>query len=264
MHAEPNRILTQQRLRLVGHHARSVVRGLQLPEGSIIPSLTLCQVCSRPVEKMWPRCYKCNVVWREYGTNAADAVVPLSYAVKNRSELQQFYYDLFQYKGEPASSPAQNRLYALLGLFEMYHLSCLERSAGRRVDQVVTVPSGRGRSDHPLPRIAQALERPILAAKFVGAPRGGRAVGVRPSDFAIQGGVGRHVVVLEDTWVSGANAQSLAIQAKAAGAEYVSIVVLARLLDYSQDITGQLVDSWSPDVAWSYVPCPVLGAGCLA
>lgn len=250
-----------QLLRLVGHHARAVVRDLRLPVGSLLPTVALCGVCSTPIEATYSKCYKCNGNAGQFHDQLADVVVPLSYAVKSNGDLQQFYSDLYRYKGENPSEPAKNRLRALLYLFRAHHFDCLEMAAGKAVDLVIAVPSGRGRTNHPLPGIAHDLGLPVVSARFVGTT-GSRARRVAPSDFEIPTRLYGHVVILEDTWVTGANAQSLAIQAKAAGAEHVSVVVLARLLDYGYETTRQLVDSWPPGLTWSPDPCPVLGVNC--
>ncbi len=254
---------TRRLLRYIGQHARTVVRRAQMPEGALVPDIKLCEVCQTPAKAPWDRCYACHKETEAWGEEMADIVVPLSYAVKSYEALQQFYYDLHQYKRDPKPSlPAQKRLMALIQLFRMHHLGCLEEAAEAKVSMVLPVPSGRDRKNHPLPMIANGLGLPVISATYTGPPRESRATEVELNHYKIGQRLQGHVLVLEDTWVTGRNAQVIAIQARRAGAEYVSIVVLARMLDYGFPPTKGFVDSWDPDARWSTQPCPVTGSKC--
>lgn len=257
----------QQLLKLVGYHARSVQPRYSFPPNSLFPKTSVCAVCRGPIKATYQMCYDCMERDRQFGDKTADIVVPLSYAVKNHKDLQQFYFDLHRYKDERPSQPALNRLKALLLLFRLHHLHCLENEVGMKVKSVVTVPSRRNRANHPLPDIAQMLERtldgvagiPVISAQHVAPPRGDRPQRTDPSAFSIDTRLSGHVLILEDTWVKGHNAQSLAIQAKQAGAQRVSIVVLARMLDYDYSLTRDLIDSWQPDDHFDIGLCPISG-----
>ena len=254
------RVLLEQ---LAGHHARTVRRDARLPEDALLKTLTMCPVCAAPIAVPYERCAQCLGHRRgPYRDELADMVIPLTYAVKGYPDLSQFYSDLFSYKREPhPSDKALNRVAAPVLAFARYHLTCLEKVTGHPVTGVTTVPSGRGRSGERLRRIATSLG-PVVGSNNTAPSRDGRASGLQPDNIEFESPVRGHLIVLEDTWVTGANAQSVAVQAHRAGASSVSIVVIARLLDYGWSPSQQLIDSWSPDATWQATVCPVSGAGC--
>lgn len=262
--------LDAQLLALVGYHARTVRRGVQLPKGALLPEMKECDVCCGPVDGSYPLCWACNSLLKEFPTELADIVVPLSYAVKGHKNLQQFYYDLHRYKAEQPSIAAQNRLKALMMMFKIHHMHCLEKAIGMPVSSVTAVPSGRNRANHPLPDIARLLtksngdepEIPLIPARFAGQTRQGRAQRINPDDFVFDQELQGHVIVVEDTWVTGTNAQGLAVKARRQGAEKVSIVVLARMLDYDFPPTKKLVDTWQDSDRFDASICPVAEGGC--
>lgn len=250
--------IQQGLLPLVGPLARTVRRDFYLKRDLLEPSIRVCQICCAPAQG-YLQCYQCYVRQQSFGTELADAVVPLSYAVKNNVSFQQFNFDLHRYKDASPSFPAGIRLRALLRMFRFLHLDCLESNVGQSVNAVIAVPSGRNRPNHPLPLIAEMLDRQLLPARYIGTTRTFRTNNTNPDDFVIDGQPYGHVVVLEDTWVQGNNAQSLAIKARRCGAERVSIVVLARMLDYQFPPTKVMVDTWlHPDHFDPFV-CPVPG-----
>jgi phosphoribosylpyrophosphate synthetase len=71
---------------------------------------------------------------------------------------------------------------------------------------------------------------------------------------------GRHVLVVDDTWVSGGKAQSAALALKLAGAARVTIVCIGRLLSYRWDEHRLLIDSLSEP--YDAMRCPVTGSVC--
>ncbi len=67
-------------------------------------------------------------------------------------------------------------------------------------------------------------------------------------------------MILDDTWTSGAHAQSAALALSAAGASAVSIMVVGRWLDPDHRETAVFISSLTTD----YDPyrCPITGAVC--
>src|SRR5262249_60279921 len=91
-------------------------------------------------------------------------------------------------------------------------------------------PSGRGRAG-PHPR--QALAAPYLVLPRLGMrPRPGGDPWARSLDAgrfrAGREAAGADVLLLDDTWASGASAQSAAAALKLAGARAVAVVVIGR------------------------------------
>lgn len=158
----------------------------------------------------------------------ADLVVPISYSPRTG----QHHHNLRSYKIDPPSLPARWNLLALLLLFLRDHLGCVEEHGGGPRTHVVTVPSTRGRPGvHPLTElVGDRLGLPWLPILTSASYERGDhqfhrdwfAVGPLPRDRPV------HALVLDDTWTTGARAQSLAYGLKTAGAASVAIVVLGR------------------------------------
>lgn len=247
-------------VRMVSAIARNPVRSEQL--GGLVQLRSTCEVCLAPVEG-YPRCFQCNR-HREIvdETDLADLIIPLSYAIQPGSHapqrVAQYYSDLYSYKNYDAGA-AKLRLKIMIYLFAIKHWQCLERKQGR-VSLITSVPSGQGRSPHPLEEIRAQLQTyaPIIDASYVGQPRSGRAADMNPDDFSFPRQLAGHVLIVEDAWFKGNNAQAVAVKAKRMGAERVTILVLGRVLNLGFDVTRAWVEStnlanqqWDPD------DCPV-------
>lgn len=245
----------------VANIARNPTRQTQ-PTGQLFSPSTHCEVCTTPTDG-WQLCLRCRDHRERFGADSlADLVVPLSYAVKGHSTLAQYYFDLHNYKATPVVKPARNRLLIMMLAFKDLHLACLERAVGP-VDVVTSVPSGRGRpGPHPLEVFYIVLLLPFVDAVHVGASRAGRAADADPDAVVFRDRLKGHVLIIEDAWVKGNNAQSLAVAAKRAGAERVSIVALGRVLDMAWGPSAQFVDRNLVDARWSPLVCPVTGSSC--
>jgi len=192
------------------------------------PAPGRCRACRGPVRPGYVRCYQCELHAQSAPGLLADAVAPVAHAVKG-SPLAR---DLWLYKaGRPGSGAAGSRLLLLLLAFLHDHGPRVWRQAGMaRPSHACVVPSGRGRAGlHPL----QALAAPYLALPWVSMhPRPGGDPWARSLDAgrfrAGPGAAGARVLLLDDTWASGASAQSAAVALKQAGAQAVAVVVIGR------------------------------------
>jgi hypothetical protein len=159
----------------------------------------------------------------------ADAVVPVSYAVKGTA----FADDLWRYKsGHTLNAPdasARRSVLALLLAFLDDHGPCVWRHAAMPAPSLLAVvPSGCGRpGPHPLLALAAPCLRLPLWPLAIRPGRQGRDLDVHRFQ-ASRAGAGGSVLLVDDTWVSGASAQSAAAALKLAGARHVAIVVLGR------------------------------------
>lgn len=225
--------------------------------GGLVPLRVTCPVCRAPIDPAYAQCRSCHRHRQAVDpAELADLVVPLSYAVKRT----QYYYDLWSYKRAPEPAPAAvERMKIMMAIFTAHHWDCVVNLQGS-VNWLTSVPSGHGRSPHPLETIRDiaATRAAVANARFVGELRDGRAADMRPDDFDFERQLHGHVLIIEDTWVAGNNAQALAVKAKRRGAERVTIVVLGRVLDPEYSMTAEWIEStrlrtqrWNPDV------CPV-------
>lgn len=200
----------------------------------------VCRTCRGPADPGFARCFQCD----QHVTGApgllADAVIPVSYAVKGGPHAA----NLWRYKSAgPAAAPAAAALLSVLLVFLRDHGRCAWRAAGSAApSHVATVPSTRGRpGPHPLrAMLGSCLALPQIR---LAGPQA-RPDPLEPDDREVDPGLfaapdlgGARLLLLDDTWTTGARAQSAAAAAKLAGARSVVIIVLGRHLSRA-GITG--------------------------
>jgi hypothetical protein len=201
-----------------------------LPGGERLRPAGLCLVCAGPVRAGYLRCFQCDLHAQSAPGLLADVVAPAAYAAKGGSLVR----DLWLYKsGRDGSGLAAARVLSLLLRFLRERGPAVWQAAGMgRPTAACVVPSGRGRpGPHPL----RALAGPYLARPWLSLrPRPGGDPWARtldPARFQATGPLpGAAVLLLDDTWVSGASAQSAAVALKLAGAAAVAVVVVGRHL----------------------------------
>jgi len=234
-----------------GGYLRNVIRQ---------PGVT-CTVCADPV-RGFDRCWRCAQLRRVAGV--ADVVAPLTYAIAGTPSGAL----LRDYKNHPARKvrePLTAVITWLLWLGLSGHERCVGAAAGMPVSARVVIPSLTCRpGTHPLTEIAGAIgvlgEEVMLRA----APDALCDRVLRPEKFVVTpaGAVrGRHVLVLDDMWTTGSNAQSAALALRCAGAAVISVMVVGRWLNprYGRTadfIATRLRGDFDPDL------CPVTGGSC--
>jgi hypothetical protein len=195
-----------------------------------------CVVCRGSVDARYQLCYNCANHRRAAPGLLADLVVPISYSIGGTS----YATALWQYKSHTAESSARDNaraaLLLILLVFLHDHGRCLWPPVGVAAPtHVAVVPGGRGRTGmHPL----KALARPYLALPWADLVirSGDLALGrdLHVGRFGVTGRLtGATILLLDDTWTSGASAQSAAAALKLAGARSVVTVVLGRHLNPS-------------------------------
>jgi hypothetical protein len=195
-----------------------------------------CRTCRGPVQAGFARCYQCDLAHARCAGLLADVVAPVAYAVKGG----RLAGDLWRYKsGAAGATEAGVRLTAMLARFLRERGGQVWRAAGMIAGPglAAVVPSGQGRPGaHPLAGIvASCVDVPIVplsTAPGAAARARGLADGVATGWLTVGGAVaGADMLLVDDTWVSGASAQSAAAALKAAGARRVALVVIGRHVD---------------------------------
>jgi hypothetical protein len=176
-------------------------------------------------------CYACTK-----GEPQLDAIVPIAYSLTG----DPLHSDLIRYKrcADPWVEIATARLALILQRFLAAHEGCVAAAAGvDRFNLVTTVPSGVAVRDeyHPLRRIVGEMV-PASAARHERLLRRSAADVHRrafdPARYeAVRRVVGANVLIIDDTWTTGASAQSAAAALKSAGARRVGAVVIGRHLN---------------------------------
>jgi hypothetical protein len=215
-------------------------RALRLAGGMAAPAPAgpdLCRTCFGPAAPGGDRCYPCALHRECAPGSLASAVLPVAYAVKGSQHARR----LWTYKSaRPASHEAGRALTVLLLVFLREHGPCLARAVGwAGPTHLAVVPSGRGRpGPHPL----RALLRPYLRLPWAGlaasADADSRDRELDPLRFTAPRLDGARVLLLDDTWTTGASVQSAALALRRAGASAVAAVVLGRHLGRDAAGTG--------------------------
>jgi predicted amidophosphoribosyltransferase len=193
------------------------------------PGEAVCRVCFDLTDGH-PHCYGCA-----YAGPWLDAVVPISYSVAH----EQLHHALAGYKRArvEVARRFEVELAAVLWRHLDRHEQCVAAAAGTSgFELVTTVPSSTRERDgtHPLHRVVGELTGPTRGRHERLLRRSQASVTARefsPDKFeAIRGLAGGSVLLIDDTWTTGANARSAAAALKAAGAGAVAAVVIGRHL----------------------------------
>jgi predicted amidophosphoribosyltransferase len=211
-----------------------------------------CRTCCAPVPAPAVLCRSCRRL-----PAVLDAVLPASLSVGGG----RLYRELRGYKDDAAEAArdAYTRGLALvLAMFLSAHERCLASAAGVSAFTVVTtVPSGRGRDTAArwrLSAIVGELCAPT-AARFrrllaPAASDGAAARGWRPDRYrALEVLGGADVLLVDDTWTSGASAQAAALALRRGGAGAVALVVLGRYVDAAEAATARWLRA-APAFVW--------------
>lgn len=164
------------------------------------------------------------------------AMLPISYSVGH----EYLHHILADYKRlhDSRGRSAAGQVTTMLSMFLVRHEACLARAAGvARFGLVTTVPSGDAERDrhHPLRQIVGEFVEPTSGRyeRVLNRTR----VPVEPRVFEMERFRssrrldGENILLIDDTWTTGASAQSAAAALRAAGAASVAAVVVGRHLN---------------------------------
>jgi hypothetical protein len=190
----------------------------------------LCALCRGPARPGSRHCFHCSQYLEYLPGLLPDVMVPVAYARKG----SQHATTLWQYKSaRPAAVAARAALSALLLAFLRDHGPCIWQRAGMtRPTHAAVVPSRRARPGiHPLQAlVGRYLTLPWIPMRLACSEDPG-CCDPDPSRFSAERMAGASVLLLDDTWTSGASATSAAAALKLAGARSVALVVAGRHLD---------------------------------
>lgn len=216
------------------------------------PGPGVCRVCCAGTTSKWPTCPTCRDVARQLGHHLVP-VTPISLVTKDSG----LYRALRQYKsGEPSVARNQARaLSALMALFTRRHLGC---AAPEGIDTVLVVPSVEQSRPppHPLlsvldgvPGLPQAS--PLLRAGPGGPHHRTAALDGYVCDEPVQG---HRVLLIDDTYTTGAHLQSAAHALSRAGAAAVHPLVIGRYIQPNWP-GSQPIMAWANRHRWTADSC---------
>jgi hypothetical protein len=214
-----------------------------------------CPMCAGVPSGDYSTCFHCGP-WQSR-QDLADRLGFMTYALKG----SQSGHMMYAYKEDFPSSSARQTLALATAYTVMYHWTCLQGGPLGPVTHWATVPSLRGRTalNDVVAPIMDA--QPLVRADLRPSHGSMKTRDLRPQNFLASAIPGAHVLLLEDTWVGGTTAQSAAAALKAAGAQAVTVLAVARWLDRQWGRTPELLtvlaqDPYDPD------NCPFTGAHC--
>jgi predicted amidophosphoribosyltransferase len=191
------------------------------------PGTGVCETCFTFTDG-YTHCYAC-----QHAERTLDAVTPISYSIAG----EQLHHVLAGYKrfGGDVARRMQIELAAVLWRFLADHERCIAATAGVVSFPIVTtVPSSSRERDerHPLRHIVGEIAAPTrdryerLLTRTV-TPVEERAISAEKYVVAHQLS-GEPVLLIDDTWTTGANAQSAANALRDADAGPIALVVIGR------------------------------------
>jgi hypothetical protein len=204
------------------------------------PDWGVCGVCRTAASPEFRLCFPCNAARNEFRRGLADVVVPIALSVKR----EQLAHELWHYKYDVDPSVRAQltlRLGAVLWRFLGQHEEHIAAAAAVPGFGIVTTVPGtrKHEGEHPLERIVGTLvgqtkgryEQLLTLGPGGGAPSHTLAADRYQATRALRDGPA--VLLIDDTWTTGGNAQSAALALRSAGAAKVAVVVIGRHFDRS-------------------------------
>ena len=217
------------------------------------PGPGVCTACFN-FTRGYDRCYSCS-----RGELPLVVVAPISYSIAR----EQLHHALMGYKrlsGDIARRLTVE-LAAVLWRFLVAHEGCVSAATGvRSFPLVTTVPSGeRARDkDHPLRRIVGELVGPTRDRYQPLLQRSRLDVSPRQLDLgkfdATCELAGEPVLLIDDTWTTGASARSVAAALSNAGSGPVAAIVIGRHLNRGWHENDRRLSRLAQRFDWSRCP----------
>jgi phosphoribosylpyrophosphate synthetase len=191
-------------------------------------------------------------------THPIALVVPISLSKTD----EQFHHVLRSYKGSPFPPIRRQfaiQLAALTARFLGSHEQCIIAASGARCDTVTTVPSTAGRpGEHPLVDVVGMVR--VLHSRYANllAP-GPVEIGHNHSDnrgfTASAEAEGRTILLLDDTFTTGARIQSAASALQLAGARVPAALVVGRVINPEWSTSSKELWEQARKTAFSFDRC---------
>lgn len=192
----------------------------------------VCDVCHGAPGGTWSRCYSCKLT-TEQVTHPCELVVPISlYEIPSQLHKVLRYY---KHTTHPSAGAFGWKLSGALGYFLVRHAGCIAAAAGGAWDRIATVPSSKQRPGvHPLVSVVKRVKQlaPLHEDLLVPGPH---EVGHRKAHdegyVTTRQLAGERVLLIDDTFTTGARAQSAASAIALAGGQVAAVVAIGRVIE---------------------------------
>jgi hypothetical protein len=213
------------------------VRDVALPLAGICTSVPpvgegVCRSCHGSPNPGWPQCYSCAQS-QDQVSQPCSLIVPVTlYEIPS-----QLHHIMRGYKTNPDRDPAprfRRDVAGMIGYFLHLHRQCIVNAAGGDWDIVTSVPSTSTRTgEHPLVRAIGMV--PELDDSYEDLlVKGTKATthnSASDEGFALRRQLsGERVVIVDDTFTSGARTQSAASAINTHGGTAIAIVPAGRVI----------------------------------
>lgn len=229
-----------------------------------------CEICTAPIDPHYDDCFQCGRMTVPR-SELSDLVAPLAYGGHSPQSRILLYDYKRPYNVGADFHPFRNReeqtLFALLVVGAVIHRPCLEFGHAT-ISALATVPSTKAGTSAPLVTLTEILAQlmgvPSIAVGYTG-PAGDAARRFAPEHYhpRIDGSHALgHVLLVDDTWVSGARAESTASALKRDGTGRVTTLTVGRWLKRGQPPSNYFFDHADSLPPYNPAVCPVTAGSC--
>ncbi|NMM93749.1 hypothetical protein [Bifidobacterium oedipodis] len=204
----------------------------------------VCPVCAGPKKMEYELCIACAGEARQAsalgagGVTLADIVRFGHYAYKG----EQMYRVMQGYKSadDPAAGEYQKDVKYIAADALAVHYPCIAKLAGSMPTAWATIPSTCSSRNYGKPHVLTNLVAPFMARMGIQqlqlqANEGKVHNRIDPQVFSLATEPRRpqlaHVLLIEDSWTSGATVQSVAAMLRLRGAAHITVYCMARIID---------------------------------
>lgn len=196
----------------------------------------VCRFCRGPTQPGYGRCFCCATVAAQLGMPLVPVVSMTTYRLGD-----EMHQTLRRYKDDPSASTrrrAVDRCVAMLAVFVDGHRTGIEAQSGGAWDTVVTVPSSTTPGRSPVDAVVSEVGSLAVAHRHVLVRGPGRLDHLHPSrsGFVVDPRIDRatlgrrRALVVDDSYTTGARAQSAATALRLVGMRVGAILALGRVI----------------------------------
>lgn len=218
------------------------LRGALMPVPAVQPGI--CRICHSSTNPGYPTCYQCG---GDASSVGAHEVVPITMSV-DRELVHRLLRGYKDGRTEEERERLTTRLAALLAVFLANHSQCLGEW-----DHATCVPSATRSAVTGIAERTRLLHGQVQAVLTVTPGDWRRQFTTKRFDLS-QPVSGLRVLLIDDTYASGASVHSAAAVLRAGGAEVIGPLVLGRHVNPTHPPSKQMLE-WLRDRRWDPARC---------